>query len=119
MPVIAAALALAALVWAAIIARRGSLVVSCGLLLVVSYALGHEFWHARIGPLPITLDRALLLGVLATFAFKWRFGGLSIRSMTGSDWTLAALFALLCVSAGLSGQPDITDGATSKWGRLM
>jgi exopolysaccharide biosynthesis WecB/TagA/CpsF family protein len=119
MPVVAAALALAALAWTAIIARRGSLLVGCGLLLVVSYALGHEFWHARIGPFPITFDRALLLGLLAAFAMHWRFGGLSIRSMTGSDWALAAILALFCASAALSGQPDITDGVTSKWGRLI
>jgi exopolysaccharide biosynthesis WecB/TagA/CpsF family protein len=119
MPIVAAALALAALVWGAIIARRGSLLVGCGLLLVVSYALGHEFWHARIGPLPITFDRALLIGLLAAFAMHWRFGSLSLRSMTGSDWALVVILVLLCASAALSGQPDITDGVTSKWGRLM
>ena len=119
MPVVAAVLGLAALVWAAIAAHRVSLLVGCGLLLVVSYALGHEFWHQRVGPLPITLDRLLLLGLLAAFVVQLRIGAFTLRQMTGADWALVALLSVLAVSATLSGQPEITDGVTSKWGRLV
>src|SRR6478735_2742782 len=55
MPVVAAVFALAAATWGAICARRGSLLVAVGLLLAVGYALGHEFWNARLGPFPVTL----------------------------------------------------------------
>jgi exopolysaccharide biosynthesis WecB/TagA/CpsF family protein len=119
MPVVAAVFALAAAVWGAICARRGSLLVGCGLLLAVGYALGHEFWNARLGPIPVTLDRALLIGLAATFAYQWRYGGLSIRPWTGGDWMLAAMLTVFTVSALFSGQPEITDGVTSKWGRLV
>ena len=119
MPVVAAIFAIAAIVWGAIVARRGSLLVGCGLLVVVGYALGHEFWNVRIGPLPITLDRALLLGLLAAFAIQWRLGEFSLRSMTGSDCLLAALLVLFTTSAVFSGQPEITAGVTPKWGRLI
>ena len=119
MPVVAVIFAFAAIAWGAIVARRGSLLAGCGLLVVVSYALGHEFWNVRIGPLPLTLDRALLLGLLAAFAVQWRLGRFSLRSMTGSDWLLAALLVLFTTSALLSGQPEVTEGVTSKWGRLM
>jgi N-acetylglucosaminyldiphosphoundecaprenol N-acetyl-beta-D-mannosaminyltransferase len=105
--------------WGAICARRVSLLVGCALLLVVSYALGHEFWNARLGPIPITLDRAVLVALIAAFAYQWRYGGLSIRPWTGSDWMLAAMLAVFTVSALLSGQPEFTDGVTSKWGRLV
>jgi N-acetylglucosaminyldiphosphoundecaprenol N-acetyl-beta-D-mannosaminyltransferase len=105
--------------WGVICARRGSLLVGCGLLLAVGYALGHEFWNAKVGPLPITFDRVLLIGLVTAFAFQWRYGGLSLRPWTGSDWTLAAMLAVFAVSALLSGQPEITDGVTSKWGRLV
>lgn len=118
MPIVVAIFALAAVVWGAICARRGSLVLGCGLLVIVSYALGHEFWNAKVGPLPITLDRLLLLGLLAAFAYQLRFGGLAIRKLTGSDWMLGATLAILAISAFLSGQPEITNGVTSKWGRL-
>lgn len=119
MPVVAAALGLAALAWGVILARRASLLVVCGLLIVVGYVFGHEFWNAHVGPLPLTLDRLLLAGVLGIFVWKVRYGGISLRRMTGSDWALAALIALLCLSATLSGQPDLSDGITSKWGRLL
>src|ERR1700704_537340 len=119
MPVVAAVFAIAAATWGAICARRGSLLVGCGLLLAVGYALGHEFWNAKLGPIPITLDRVLLIGLVSAFAYQWRYGGLHIRPWTGSDWMLAAMLAVFTVSALLSGQPEITDGVTSKWGRLV
>jgi exopolysaccharide biosynthesis WecB/TagA/CpsF family protein len=119
MPVVAAVFALAAATWGAICARRGSLLVGCGLLLAIAYALGHEFWNVRIGPIPITLDRVVLLGLVAAFAYQWRYGGISIRPWTGADCILVAMLAVLTMSALLSGQPDITDGVTSKWGRLV
>jgi N-acetylglucosaminyldiphosphoundecaprenol N-acetyl-beta-D-mannosaminyltransferase len=119
MPVVAAAFALAAATWGALCARRGSLLVGCGLLLAVGYALGHEFWSAKLGPIPITLDRVVLIGLVVAFAYQWRYGRLNIRPCTGSDWMLAAMLTVFTVSALLSGQPDITDGVTSKWGRLV
>jgi N-acetylglucosaminyldiphosphoundecaprenol N-acetyl-beta-D-mannosaminyltransferase len=119
MPVVAAVFALAAVTWGVICARRGSLLVGCGLLLAVGYALGHEFWNARLGPIPITLDRVLLIGLVSVFAYQWRYGGLRIRPWTGTDWMLAAVLVVFTVSAILSGQPEITDGVTSKWGRLV
>ena len=53
-------------------ADRCSSAAAC--LIVVGYALGHEFWNAKLGPLPFTLDRVVLLGLLAAFAVQWRFG---------------------------------------------
>ena len=119
MPVVAALFALAAVTWGAIRPHRGSLVVGCGLLLAVGYALGHEFWNSKLGPLPVTLDRALLLGLIVAFAYQWRYGGLSMQPWTASDWMVAAMLTVFTTSALLSGQPEITDGITSKWGRLV
>jgi N-acetylglucosaminyldiphosphoundecaprenol N-acetyl-beta-D-mannosaminyltransferase len=119
MPIVVAAVALAVVVWGAVYARRGSLLVGCGLLLFVSYTLGHEFWNAKIGPLPLTLDRVLLLGLTAAFVIRWRVGQLRMRPFTASDWMLAATLLLFATSALLSGTPGIADGVTSKWGRLV
>jgi N-acetylglucosaminyldiphosphoundecaprenol N-acetyl-beta-D-mannosaminyltransferase len=119
MPVVLAIFAFVAVVWGLICARRGSLLVGCGLLVILSYALGHEFWNAKVGPIPLTFDRVLLLSLLAAFACQLRFGGLAIRPLTGSDWMLAGALAIFAASAVLSGQPEITDGVTSKWGRLV
>ncbi len=119
MPVVVAVLSLAAIVWGTICARRGSIVVGGGLLLVVAYAFGHEFWNVRLGPLPVTLDRVLLVGLLVAFAVQWRVRRFTIRPLTAGDWMLAALLVLLAASAITSGQLEITEGVASKWGRLV
>jgi len=119
MPVVAAAFALVAIAWGAIFARRVSLLVGVGVLLVVSYVVGHQFWNTHIGPVPLTLDRIVLAGLIGAFALQWRLGDFKLRPTTGSDWCLIVLVAILALSAVFSGQPEITDGVTSKWGRLL
>jgi N-acetylglucosaminyldiphosphoundecaprenol N-acetyl-beta-D-mannosaminyltransferase len=119
MTIVAIIIALAALTWAMIYARRGSLVVGCGLLLVLSYTLGHEFWNTHIGPLPITFDRLLLVGLITTCVVRWQLGQLTLRPLTAGDYALGSLLLIVVTSAFLSGQPEFTDGMTSKWGRLL
>ncbi len=119
MPVVVAVLGLAAIVWAAIYARRGSLLVGCGALLVVGYVLGYEFWNTHVGPLPVTLDRLMLVGLLAGLAAQWRFGRLALRPLAAGDIALGVCLFVVVVSALLSGQPEYGLGATSKWGRLL
>jgi O-antigen ligase len=119
MPIIALIFAAVGLTWGAIVAKRVSLMVGCGLVIAISYVVGHEFWNVHFGPLPVTLGRLLLAALVGVLAFQWRRGDFKIRSMTGCDWLLAALLIVLTLSAVLSGQPDITDGVTSKWGRLF
>jgi N-acetylglucosaminyldiphosphoundecaprenol N-acetyl-beta-D-mannosaminyltransferase len=119
MSVIVAVFALAAAVWGSVYTRRGSLLAGCGLLVVVAYALGHEFWNAKIGPIPLTLDRLVLIGLLGAFVYQLRTRAFCIRPLTGSDWMLATMLGVLAISTILSGQPEFTDGVTSKWGRLV
>jgi N-acetylglucosaminyldiphosphoundecaprenol N-acetyl-beta-D-mannosaminyltransferase len=119
MPIVATTIALAAAVWGAIYARRGSLVIGCGLVLVIGYVLGHEFWNSHIGPLPLTLDRLLLGGIVAALVLQWRCGRFSLRPLTVEDWLLALMLFTVVASAVLSGQSAVSDGVTSKWGRLL
>ncbi|HEY3392728.1 MAG TPA: O-antigen ligase family protein, partial [Lacipirellulaceae bacterium] len=119
MPVVILVLAVAAAVWWAVWARRGSLLVGSTIVVAVGYVLGHPFWHADIGPLPLTLDRLCLVALLATFAVQWYAGRQSIARPLGSDWLLLALLLLLGASAAFGGEPEFSDGVTSKWGRLL
>lgn len=117
MPVVALILAAAGLTWGAIYARRGSIVLGCIALVIVSYVFGHNFWHAKFGPVPLTLDRIVLIGVLAAFAAQWRWGRFEPKPFTGSDWLLAGLLGLLTVSTLTSGTPDVVapDAGTPLW----
>jgi O-antigen ligase len=119
MPLVAVIVALAAVVWGVVYARRGSLVVGCGLFLVVGYVVGYDFWHARVGPLPITIDRLVLVGLVGAFAVQWRSRQFNIYPLTSSDWLLGGLLAVLAVSAALGGTPEVASAETSKWGRLV
>ena len=35
---------------------------------------GHDFFHPSFGPIPITLDRLLLLAAIGLFAWRWLRG---------------------------------------------
>jgi O-antigen ligase len=120
-PVIAAIAAAAGLVWGAIYARRGSLVLGGAALIIIGYALGHTFWHAKIGPVTLTLDRMLLVGVIAAFVVQWRFGSIESKPLTGCDWVLAGLLSILTLSALTSGTPEVVapDGGMALWRLTM
>src|SRR4051812_40879698 len=119
MPIIALIFAAVGLTWGAIVARRVPPIVGCGLVIAVSYVLGHEFWHVHLGPLPVTLDRIVLIALLGVLAIQWRRGEFTLRKMTGCDWLFVALLGVLAASTVFSGQAAMTDGVTSKWGRLL
>jgi O-antigen ligase len=120
MPVVAAIAVAAGLVWGAIYARRGSLVLGGAALIIIGYALGHTFWHAKLGPLTLTLDRMLLVGVIGAFIVQWWTSRIESKPLAGCDWMLAALLGMLTLSALVSGTPEVVapDGGSSLW-RLM
>jgi N-acetylglucosaminyldiphosphoundecaprenol N-acetyl-beta-D-mannosaminyltransferase len=119
MPIVAAIIGLAAIAWGCVYARRGSLVTGCTLLVVIGYVFGYEFWNTQVGPLPITLDRLMLIGLLVAAAVQWRIGRLTLRRLAAGDIALAALIGVVTLSALVSGQPELEIGAASKWGRLV
>lgn len=89
---------LLAVVWAAVFALRGSLVAGCLAYLTVAICFGHPFWHANIGPVPVTLDRLVLLALIAAYVVQWRLGRTEPKPMARADWTLLAFAAVLALS---------------------
>jgi O-antigen ligase len=121
MPIVALIAAAAGLAWGVVYARRGSLVLGCAALLVVAYVFGHAFWHVKVGPLPLTLDRLVLVGLLAAFVAQWRWGRIERKPLTGCDWLLAGLLAVLTASAIVAGQPEVAaaDAGPPLWRLTM
>jgi O-antigen ligase len=109
MIVVATIAALAALLWAVILAPRISKVPNVALLLgliVTGYVFSYELWRADVGPLPLTLDRLLLLGVATLFAWRiWR-GETRLTTPCGADWAILLVLAWLTASCLLNRPGD-------------
>src|SRR5262245_46797999 len=118
MPILAVIAGVAAMVWGAIYARRGSLAIGAALVLVAAYVVGHEFWHTKVGPVPVTLDRLALGGLLVAASVQWRLGRLQFKRLVGCDWLLIGLIALFVVSALWSGAPELMRDESTVSGRL-
>ena len=74
MPLVALIVVAAGLVWGAIYARRGSLALGAAALVVVAYVFGYNFWNQHVGPLPLTLDRLVLVGLVGAFVAAMALG---------------------------------------------
>ncbi|HEY2895068.1 MAG TPA: O-antigen ligase family protein, partial [Pirellulales bacterium] len=121
MPIVALLAAAAGLVWGAVYARRGSLIAGCVALVIVGYALGHTFWHAKIGPLTLTLDRVLLVALFGAYLVQWRTHRLEPKPLAGCDWLLFTLLGILAASTLASGTPEVVapDGGSPMWRLTM
>ncbi|HEX3726033.1 MAG TPA: O-antigen ligase family protein [Pirellulales bacterium] len=91
--------ALAAMCWAGVIFLRGGLVGGALLVLLAGTCFGHPFFNVPLGPFPLTLDRVLLGALAVQCLLLRRWGRVELPRLTSSDYLLAALLALLVVSA--------------------
>lgn len=120
MPIVALIVLLAGLVWGVIYARRGSLAIAAAVLVALAYVLGYNFWNQHVGPLPLTLDRIVLVGLAAAFVAQWRWGRLESKPLCGGDWLLFLLIGILGVSTLSAGTPEVVmPGAFSPMWRLV
>lgn len=119
MPVVLTILAVAALVWWAAYAQRGSLWAACAGFVAIGYVLGPPLLTLRAGPVPLTVDRLLLLGLCGVMLWHWRSGQLRLGAMTGFDWLLIATVTYLTIRCAVTPDPP-ADGSTVKpWWRLI
>ncbi|MFK7769104.1 MAG: O-antigen ligase family protein [Mariniblastus sp.] len=64
-------------------------------VVIAGCVFGHDFFHISGGPIPITLDRVLLVGLVVLFGALYLFGREDLRSLNKADWTILALIAVL------------------------
>ncbi len=95
--------ALAAVIWGTALVLRGSLIGGCLVFLFALCCLGHDFFAFSVGPLPLTIDRLALLGVIAAYVVQRRLGKADPKPMTPLDWLLLAFLASLTISMLLAG----------------
>lgn len=97
MPVLVASAALAGLIWLLVYVRQGALMWGVLLFLLLNSAFGVYFWLYD-GPLPLTLDRIALVGVIAAFILKRWLGQTEPKPLGAADYLLLALLAVLTFS---------------------
>jgi O-antigen ligase len=106
-------IAAVAVVWGTLFARVASIWMATALFMALGYVLGPPLWSVDAGPIPLTCDRVLLVGLAALGVWNWRQGKLAPGAMTAFDWLLVAALAYFTVRCALTGSPP-TEGASVK-----
>jgi O-antigen ligase len=119
MEIVLAIIAFAALAWALVFARHGSLVVGCLMFVVVGYVFTRDFWQADVGPVPLTLDRIVIAGLAALFGWRWWRGNIGLRPLTGADWLGLLLVGYLTVRCALTESPGSVASSVPPFWRLI
>lgn len=108
-----------ALVWGLIWSVQGDLVLGALAVVIVGACLGHPFWNVDVGPVPLTLDRIVLAGLLVGYGVQWRLGRTDPKPICGADRWLGGLLAWLTLSFFWSDFPPEKLGEGSPLWRLV
>lgn len=91
---------LAGILWATIFVLRGSLVGGCLVFLLVACCFGHKLLEFDLGPVPLTLDRAVLVVLVLAYLVRRWLGRTApgAPGLAGVDLLVAIFAGLLAVS---------------------
>ncbi|WP_425398896.1 O-antigen ligase family protein [Aeoliella sp.] len=119
MPVVLLVAAAVLLVWSVIVFRWLSPVGVAVATVAVGYVFGHEFWNLHLGPLPLTIDRLLLVLLVAVVAIRAWQGRITWQGPLPVDWAIIALLGWLTVSCIASNMGSGVELPTSPYFRLL
>ena len=106
MEIIAVIFGIAGLVWGIILLRRGGLLAGCLAVMLAGACFSVEFFKVALGPVPLTVDRLLLVVVVGQYLI-WRRWGLADPKPVGKPEVLLCLFTGMMVLSTFSA--DYTD----------
>lgn len=95
MELILTAITAALLVWAMVYCVQGSLVMGALAVVIAGVCLGHPFWNMDLGLVPLTLDRLLLVGLVAAYVVQGRLGRTAPKPIGPADRWLGGLLVVL------------------------
>ncbi|MBI1899797.1 MAG: O-antigen ligase family protein [Planctomycetia bacterium] len=98
MTFVVAILTVAAAFCAAAYLARGSTLLGCLAFLLMACCFGHPLLSFDLGPVPLTLDRLLLLLVIAAAAVQWHRGRMAPKPLAWVDKLLFVFVVVLGVS---------------------
>ncbi len=98
MEAVAVIAGIVAITWGAVVFCRGGLLGGCLAVLLAGVCFSVPFFKIELGPLPLTVDRALLALLIVQYVF-WRRHGLADPKPLGKpEYLLLAFLAVLVVS---------------------
>ncbi len=95
MTALIAILGLLAMVWGIVFLTRGSLLVGGMTFVLAGNLFGHQFASFDLGPIPLTIDRILLVALVVAYGLHWRLGKTQRATPRGADYLAAAFAAVL------------------------
>lgn len=119
MPIVLAIFAVVGLLGWGAYARRGSLWVGAAAFIALGYVLAPQLWTAHLGPIPLTIDRILLVGLGAAYVWKWRQGELSLRHISAADWLLLIAIGYFTIRCAMTPAPPLDGSSVKPWWRLI
>lgn len=94
--------AMAVLKFSTVFTGRYHLIPTIGFLVILCGAVfNHDFFHVSGGPIPITIDRLMLLALLSLFGWMYVHGQQNLRRFNAVDWSILLLTAVISISTVL------------------
>ncbi|MEM8946648.1 MAG: O-antigen ligase family protein [Planctomycetota bacterium] len=109
----------AALLWAFVYARRGSLLIGGTAFVAVGYVCNHNLWSMSAGPVSLTLGRVMLTALVGLFLWRWRTGVIQSRPLCGTDWLVGVFTAYLTIRYAFTTEPLGDASSVSPTWRLI
>jgi O-antigen ligase len=98
MAVIIVVLSIAGALWGVLFALRGSVLAGCFGYIVAAACFGHQFASFDLGPIPLTIDRLVLVGLAAAYVVQRRLCRIESVPWGRTEWLAVAFFCVLAVS---------------------
>ena len=108
MTLLATIFALAFFLWATVLLRVRPVLPSAApaWLAITSFfasiVTGYFFWHHDVGPLPLSLDRAILALAGGIWAYGWLLGHYRVPRLDPLDWLIALWLVAIILSTALT-----------------
>lgn len=84
-----------ALVWGTWYVFYGSPVLGCLVFLLTACCFGHEWFNFDLGPIPLTLDRLVIVAIVGAAAAQWWLGRLDVKPLRVADKIAVFFMAVL------------------------
>ena len=84
-------------------------------VLLTGSVFGYSFFHLSGGPIPITLDRMMLAGLLALCGLFWIRGSEDLRALNRVDWMVILLVVVNAISMATHDWHFLNNMPASRW----